>query len=159
MEVEKNTNYTFSAWLKGSFLSADSVGRATIGVIDPNNKKFLTMPEKNQDVAGGMFSTNMRQLVPTAWDGRWHLRSVTFNTEEKTTVGIALYGYGTELWVDGLALFEVGDGKKYTSGGIADFTLDESLVQRLMPDGYLVEWQGIYFSGRCPACRSAEPTN
>ena len=115
VEVEKNTNYTFSAWLKGSFLSADSVGRATIGVIDPNNKKFLTMPEKNRDVAGGMFSTNMRQLVPTAWDGRWHLRSVTFNTEEKTTVGIALYGYGTELWVDGLALFEVGDGKKYTS--------------------------------------------
>ena len=44
-------------------------------------------------------------------------------------------------------------------GGIADFTLDESLVQRLMPDGYLVEGQGIYFSGRCPACRSAEPTN
>ena len=37
-------------------------------------------------------------------------------------------------------------------GGIADFALDEALVQRLMPDGFLVEGQGIYFSGRCPAC-------
>ena len=43
-------------------------------------------------------------------------------------------------------------------GAIADFGLDEELVQSLMPNGYLVEGQGIYFSGRCPACRSAEPT-
>ena len=41
-------------------------------------------------------------------------------------------------------------------GGIADFTLDEALVQQLMPDGFLVEGQGIYFSGRCPACRQAK---
>ena len=114
VEVEANTNYTFSAWLKGSFLSADNAGRATIGVIDPNSKKFLTMSEKDQDIAGSMFSSNTRQLVPTAWDTRWHLRSVTFNTKEKTTVGIALYGYGSELWVDGIALFKVGDGVKYT---------------------------------------------
>lgn len=37
-------------------------------------------------------------------------------------------------------------------GGIADFDLDEHLVQRLMPDGFLVEGKGIYFSGRCPTC-------
>ena len=37
-------------------------------------------------------------------------------------------------------------------GGIADFPLDEVLVQRLMPDGFLVEGKGIYFSGRCPKC-------
>ncbi len=114
IDVEKNTNYTFSAWLKGSFLSAHNAGRATVGVIDPHSKKFLTMPEKNQDIAGSMFSANTRQMVPTAWDARWHLRSVTFNTEDKTTVGIALYGHGSELWVDGMALFKVGDGVKYT---------------------------------------------
>ena len=37
-------------------------------------------------------------------------------------------------------------------GNIADFTLDEALVQRLMPDGFLIKGKGIYFSGRCPAC-------
>lgn len=38
-------------------------------------------------------------------------------------------------------------------GGIADFVLDEALVQQLMPQDFLVEGQGIYFSGRCPACK------
>ena len=42
-------------------------------------------------------------------------------------------------------------------GGIADFALDESVVQSLVPDGFAVQNQGIYFSGLCPACRSAEP--
>lgn len=39
-----------------------------------------------------------------------------------------------------------------TCGGIADFALDEALVQQLMPDGFVIEGKGIYFSGRCPAC-------
>ena len=42
-------------------------------------------------------------------------------------------------------------------GGIADFPLDGELVQRLIPDGFAVQNQGIYFSGLCPACRSAAP--
>ncbi len=120
IDVEANSNYTFSAWLKGSFLSKDNAGRATIGVIDPNSKKFLAMSEKDQDITGSMFSSDTRQLVPTAWDTRWHLRSVTFNTKEKTTVGIAMYGYGSELWVDGIALFKVGDGVKYTDKRMVD---------------------------------------
>ena len=37
-------------------------------------------------------------------------------------------------------------------GEIADFPLDEELVQRLMPKGFVVEGKGIYFSGHCPAC-------
>ena len=44
----------------------------------------------------------------------------------------------------------------WSCGDIADFALDEELVHRLMPDGYSVEGQGIYFSGRCPACCTAE---
>lgn len=35
---------------------------------------------------------------------------------------------------------------------IADFPLDEKLVTRLMPNGYRVESNSIYFSGRCPRC-------
>ena len=43
-------------------------------------------------------------------------------------------------------------------GGIADFPLDAALVQQLIPDGFAVQNQGIYFSGLCPACRAADPT-
>ena len=41
-------------------------------------------------------------------------------------------------------------------GGIADFPLDASVVQSLMPVGFSVQNQGIYFSGFCPACQSDE---
>ena len=44
-------------------------------------------------------------------------------------------------------------------GGIADFPLDASVVQSLIPDGFAVQNQGIYFSGLCPACRSTDSTN
>ena len=43
-------------------------------------------------------------------------------------------------------------------GGIADFPLDASVVYSLIPEGFTVQNQGIYFSGLCPACRSADPT-
>ena len=43
-------------------------------------------------------------------------------------------------------------------GGIADFPLDAAVVQQLIPDGFTAQNQGIYFSGLCPACRSAVPT-
>ena len=41
-------------------------------------------------------------------------------------------------------------------GGIADFPLDEELVHRLIPGGFTVEGQGIYFSGLCPACTNSK---
>ena len=44
-------------------------------------------------------------------------------------------------------------------GGIADFSLDASVVQSLVPDGFSVQNQGIYFSGLCPACQSTDSTN
>lgn len=107
VDVEPNTEYAFSAWMKGAFLSQDNAARATIGVIDPDTKKFLV--DRTQKL-----STEQRQLVPPAWDNVWHLRSVTFNSGEKTQVGIALYGYGSQLWVDDIALYPLSAGTKHT---------------------------------------------
>jgi len=54
-----------------------------------------------------------QQIYPTAWDNEWHLRSVAFNSGNKTEVTIALYGYGSKMWVDDMALYKNGDGVKY----------------------------------------------
>ena len=43
-----------------------------------------------------------------------------------------------------------------TCGTISDFPLEPTMVQSLTPDGYTVLGQGIYLSGRCPACQSAD---
>ena len=106
--VQPNTNYVFSAWVKGTFLSATNSGHASIGVVDPTTGKFMIYPDYRTRC-----SRANRQIVPTAWDDEWHLRSVAFNSADLTEVTIALCGKNTKLWVDGMALFKNGDGLKY----------------------------------------------
>ena len=106
--VEPNTDYVFSAWVKGSYLSASNSGRASVGVVDPSTGKFMVCSKY-----AGRASRNYYQIYPTAWDGEWHLRSVAFNSADLTRVTIALCGKNSKLWVDGLALYQNGQGVKY----------------------------------------------
>ncbi len=106
--VEKNTNYTFSAWIKGAYLSAANSGHASVGVIDPTTGKFMIYPAYRS-----RSSRANRQIYPTAWDGDWHLRAVSFNSGDLTEVTIALCGDNSQMWLDGLALYKSSDGTKY----------------------------------------------
>ncbi|MBQ6848832.1 MAG: carbohydrate binding domain-containing protein [Clostridia bacterium] len=125
VKVQPNTDYVFSAWVKGGYLSASNAGHASIGVVDPTTGKFMIYSEKR-----GRASRANRQIYPTAWDNQWHLRSVAFNSGDLSEISIALCGDGTKLWVDDIALFKNGDGVKYTSTNITanmrvDFYSDE----------------------------------
>ena len=106
--VEPNTDYIFSTWVKGAFLSAGNSGHASVGVIDPTTNKFMI--DATHRTRG---SRANRQIYPTAWDEDWHLRAVSFNTGSLTEVTIALCGENSKMWVDGLALYKNGDGIKY----------------------------------------------
>jgi len=106
VDVEPNTDYVFSAWVKGAFISADNRFNATFGVTDWKDK-FCTYADQK-------FSNKDRQIVPTAWDNEWHLRSVQFNSGVNVKVGIGFAGSESQMWLDGLALFTVDNGIKYT---------------------------------------------
>jgi len=108
VSVEPNTNYIFSTWVKGTFLSATNSGHASIGVVDPSTGKFMIYSSYRTRC-----SRNNRQIYPTAWDDEWHLRSVAFNSADLTEVTIALCGDNSKLWVDDMALYKNGDGVKY----------------------------------------------
>ena len=117
VDVEPETDYVFSTWIKGAYLSDDNSGLATIGIVDEHGK-FLSNYAEN-DIT--RFLNGERQIVPTAWDDEWHLRGVEFNTGEVTKVGIALAGTNSQMWIDDMALFKVGEGIKYMSenaGGV-----------------------------------------
>ena len=127
VSVEPNTNYVFSAWVKGDYLSASNSGHASIGVVDPSTGKFMIYSKYRTRC-----SRANRQIVPTAWDDEWHLRSVVFNSADLTEVTIALCGDNSKFWVDGLALYKNGEGVKYVgerndSRVVVDMTAD-SLV-------------------------------
>ena len=113
VKVQKNTDYVFSAWVKGAYLSANNKGHSSIGVIDPDTGKFMVYWEYYRSYARA--SRQDQQICPTAWDDEWHLRSVAFNSGNQSEVTIALYGYGSQMWLDDIALFKNGDGTKYTS--------------------------------------------
>ena len=112
--LKQNTEYTFSSWLKGAYLSDDNKGFGSIGVVDPDTGNFMVYWEFYRGLQRA--SQDTQQLYPPAWDDEWHLRSVSFNSGAHTTVTIALYGYASQMWVDGLALFESINGKKYENG-------------------------------------------
>ena len=105
VDVEPNTDYVFSAWVKGAFISDTNRFKATFGVIDYKNR-FLTYSDH-------VFSNKDRQIVPPCWDNEWHLRSVSFNSGVNIKVGIAITGGYSQMWLDGIALFKVEDGIKY----------------------------------------------
>ena len=112
VKVKPGTKYTFSTWIKGDYLGVDNEGHASVGVWDPVLNGFMVYLEFYRDTARG--SRLDQQIYPTAWDDEWHLRAVQFETKaDETEITIALYGKGSQMWLDGMALFEVSDGTSY----------------------------------------------
>ena len=122
VSVEPDTNYTFSAFVKGAYWSAQNQCTATFGVVDPDTETFMIYPDER-----GKNSKDDYQLVPPSWDNEWHLRSVSFNSGEKKTVGIAVYGCGSQMYLDSMALYKNTESAKYTDPrnvGLITTTID-----------------------------------
>lgn len=136
VDVKPDTDYVFSTWIKGAYISKDNpLYNATVGIVNQQGT-FLSMEE-------WVFLNGERQIVPTAWDNAWHLRAIQFNSADATKVGICLSGSGSQLWLDDMALFQVGDGKKYVSenmAGAVQVSFEEAVStcadkNNLIPDG------------------------
>lgn len=113
--VEKNTRYTFSAWVKSPRLSAANDATATFGVMD-STTSFLVYDEYNGNGHGSAsLSTTEMQLMATAPDDEWHLRSVAFDSGSHTTLYIGVYGTRSCLYLDDMALFKSSNGVEYIS--------------------------------------------
>ncbi len=112
--LEPGSDYVLSVWVKGDYLSADNAGMASVGVIDPDTGTFMTYYEYYRGYARS--SRETQQIYPPAWDSEWHLRSVRFSIGDNTSIQIALYGYGSKMWLDDIALYKNGNGIKYTDG-------------------------------------------
>ena len=150
--LQKNTNYTLSTWIKGDYMSENNLGYGSFGVMDPDTGKYMVYWEYYRDYA--RCSRLTRQIYPTAWDNEWHLRAVQFNSGDSTEVTLALYGYGTRMWLDDMALYRSDAGVGYAGDKVSArlryyFTVDcatcepnKSVLQNLrMDDGKSTFWQ------------------
>ena len=122
--VEPHTQYTFSAWVKSPRLSGDNRATATCGVMNAATNEFLVYAPYNGNGNGAAsLSTGEKQLMATAPDDAWHLRSVTFDSGSHSTVNVAVYGADSVLYLDAVALYRSSDGVEYISPLRAD-TID-----------------------------------
>lgn len=116
VSVEPYTQYTFSAWVKSPRLSANNNATASFGVADSSNYRFLVYePYQGNGHGAAILSTETMQLMATAPDDEWHLRSVTFHSGSHNRVSIALYGAESQLYLDDIALFKSTNGVEYIS--------------------------------------------
>ena len=110
VDVKPNTDYVFSTWIKGDYISEDNRFAASIGVLNPKTQKFMM-----RSVLATRASRDYQQIYPRAWDTHWHLRSVGFNSGSQTQITVGLLGRSSRMWVDGIALYEENNGVHYLS--------------------------------------------
>lgn len=104
--------YVFSAWVRTPNLSANNLGKASIGVIDTDTGKFLTYDD---DDYYGHYSTPEIQIRSTATDDEWHLRSVTFYVGvANANIKIGMYGLSSKMYVDDISVHLLTNGVKYS---------------------------------------------
>ena len=115
VDVEPETDYIFSAWVKGAYLSEKNAANLTFGIMDSATGTFLLGPpcDDGDDNTGKYKDfTATRQLVPTAYDNHWHLRGLEFNSAGRTQVQIAIMGDDTQAFLDGLTLCKTTNAVK-----------------------------------------------
>ncbi len=114
--VEPYAQYTFSAWVKSPRLSADNRATATFGVANAETGAFLVYEPYNGNGNGSAaLSTPQMQLMTTAPDDAWHLRSVTFYSGTSSKVDIVVTGTSSRLYLDDIALYKSAYGVEYIS--------------------------------------------
>lgn len=113
--VEPGTQYVFSAWVKSPRLSDNNNATATFGVMDASGRFLVYEPYNGNGNGAASISTPNMQLMATAPDGEWHLRSVTFNSGSCDTIYVGVCGADSQLYLDDVALFKLSNGVEYIS--------------------------------------------
>ena len=115
VDVRPNTAYTLSAWIRSIGMGSANDGSVTFGVIDPDTGYYLVGEPLSYEAGPQLDFSTERALVPTAFDDAWHLRGMTFNTEDMTRIGIQISGYQTQLYVDDMTLCVAADMTAYVA--------------------------------------------
>ena len=113
VDVKPYTEYTFSAWVRSIGMGKQNDGSVTFGIIDPDTGYYLVGEPLAPEAGPQLDFSTERSLVPTAFDDSWHLRGMTFKTEDMTRIGIQISGFNTQLYMDDLTLCPVSEATQY----------------------------------------------
>ena len=122
--------YVFSAWVRTPTLSANNVGAASNGIINPDTGKFLTYGNAGGSY-DGHYSNPETQLRSTATDDNWHLRSVTFYVgANNSNVKIGMYGLKSTMYIDDISVHLLSKGTKYVGNQQGTLSASTSVTNK-----------------------------
>ena len=110
VEVESETEYCFSVWVKMPYYSENNIGKITFGITNLKTRKFI-LP-KEIPTTGTAFCEDY-QLGPQSPDNNWYLMSVCFNSGSHKFIGITISGECTTAYFDNMYLMKSADKISY----------------------------------------------
>lgn len=112
VNVEANTDYYFTCWVKGEAYSNTNKADMTFGIINPETGSFLASTS-GTDIDRRF--TSILQLCPLSWDGEWHITGIGFNSGNAERVGVAIHSVSSMAYFDDMYLVKATQAKRYTS--------------------------------------------
>ena len=128
-QLEANTKYWLTLFVKAPNAGYSYDRFVTFGLTDPETGDFILMA--NPDAEGARPYKVDQQLVPMAYDGKWHIITVPFNTGDATWLNFTIYGRNSEAWFDNIYIFKEEDAKHFVSP-VTD--KDEAVVTNKTPE-------------------------
>ena len=110
VDVEPNTDYSFSAWVCGDLRSVNNKTDMTFGIIDANTGMFMPKTGNAARCFDGTIS-----MIPPSWDGNWHLIGMDFNSGTATKVGVSVWGTCSTAIFDDMYLCKKSDAVEYVA--------------------------------------------
>ncbi len=99
IDVEKNTDYVFSTYVRGEYLSDKNRADLTFGLVEQLTKGYLTD------------GTDICTLAPSCWDNQWHIIGYEFNSGNQEKIGIKLSAKNAVAHFDNMLICKASDAK------------------------------------------------
>jgi len=127
-QLQAHTKYWLTLFVKAPKTGYSWERFVTFGLTDPETGDFILMA--NPDAEGARPYKVDQQLVPMAYDGKWHIITVPFNTGDATWLNFTIYGDNCEAWFDNIYIFKEEDARHFVSP-VTD--KDEAVVTNKAP--------------------------
>ncbi len=99
VNVEKNTDYVFSSYVKGAYISDDNRADLNFGLIEQLTYTYLND------------GTETCTLAPTCWDNQWHIIGYEFNSGNQEKIGIKISAKNSIVDFDNMVLCKASDAE------------------------------------------------
>lgn len=111
LTLKKNTRYYVTLYTKAINYSNGTY--CSYGITDPDSGDFILTESPESE--GGRALTADYQILPSSYDGEWHMQYFVFDTNDATTLNFTVKGKNATVYFDQVYIFEEKNAIAYKS--------------------------------------------